>query len=182
MPHFNECLDDVVEHDLTVKEWVAQVQELNRYLKDFPAHNANPTQPLDKDELLDILEFAVPSSWHREFTVQGFNPVDQGLRKFVEFCIQLESCEPNKDKPKVEKTGKTQGRKRKAEVSTTPTATTTTTAALKYYYKMHMPNRTHNTKDCYELKQRTKCMKADTNYGGADKVTYKDLNAFVNAK
>eukprot|EP00957_Ditylum_brightwellii_P133824 10203675-Ditylum_brightwellii.AAC.1 len=77
VPHFNKYLDDVVEHvfpekvgqiqkrymqrnlrftkNLTVKEWVARVQELNRYLKDFPAHNANPTQPLDKDELLDIL-------------------------------------------------------------------------------------------------------------------------------
>eukprot|EP00957_Ditylum_brightwellii_P060965 4628206-Ditylum_brightwellii.AAC.1 len=61
--------------DLTVKEWVAQIQELNRYLKDFPAHSANPTQPVDKDELLDILEFRVPASWCREFTVQGFNPV-----------------------------------------------------------------------------------------------------------
>eukprot|EP00957_Ditylum_brightwellii_P122389 9333062-Ditylum_brightwellii.AAC.1 len=45
--------------DLTIKEWVARVQELNRYLKDVPAHNGNPTQPLDTDELLDILEFGV---------------------------------------------------------------------------------------------------------------------------
>eukprot|EP00957_Ditylum_brightwellii_P086388 6573174-Ditylum_brightwellii.AAC.1 len=63
-----------------MKEWVAQVQELNGCLKDFPAHNGNPTQPLDADELLDILEFDVPSSWHREITAQGFDPVDQGLR------------------------------------------------------------------------------------------------------
>eukprot|EP00957_Ditylum_brightwellii_P055818 4228974-Ditylum_brightwellii.AAC.1 len=64
VPHFNECLDDVSEHvfpekagqilkhymqrnlrftkDLTIKEWVAQVQELNMYLKDFLAHSANP--------------------------------------------------------------------------------------------------------------------------------------------
>eukprot|EP00957_Ditylum_brightwellii_P139166 10607210-Ditylum_brightwellii.AAC.1 len=63
-----------------------------------------------------------------------------------------------------------------------PTATTTTTTALKYYCKMHGPNRTHNTKDCFELKRCTKRAKADTNRGGADKVTYKDLNAFVNAK
>eukprot|EP00957_Ditylum_brightwellii_P102333 7800451-Ditylum_brightwellii.AAC.1 len=65
--------------DDTVKEWVARVQELNGYLKDFPENNINPTQPLDVDELLDILEFGVLSSWHREFTVQGFAPVDQGL-------------------------------------------------------------------------------------------------------
>eukprot|EP00957_Ditylum_brightwellii_P148040 11272041-Ditylum_brightwellii.AAC.1 len=46
---------------------------------------------------------------------------------------------------------------------------------------MHRPNRTHNTKDCFELKHRTKRAKADTTRGGADKVSYKDLNAFVNA-
>eukprot|EP00957_Ditylum_brightwellii_P077013 5853119-Ditylum_brightwellii.AAC.1 len=46
--------------DQTVKEWVAHIQELNRYLKDFPAYNRNPTQPLDAGELLDILEFRVP--------------------------------------------------------------------------------------------------------------------------
>eukprot|EP00957_Ditylum_brightwellii_P125174 9542993-Ditylum_brightwellii.AAC.1 len=62
-----------------VKEWVARIKELNKYLKDFQDHNGNPTQPLDADELMDILEFGVPASWRREFTVQGFNPVDQGL-------------------------------------------------------------------------------------------------------
>eukprot|EP00957_Ditylum_brightwellii_P052672 3993071-Ditylum_brightwellii.AAC.1 len=54
--------------DTTVKEWVAQVSELSSYLKDFPATNGNPTQPLDKDKLLDILEYGVPASWRREFT------------------------------------------------------------------------------------------------------------------
>eukprot|EP00957_Ditylum_brightwellii_P097985 7462878-Ditylum_brightwellii.AAC.1 len=63
-----------------------------------------------------------------------------------------------------------------------PTATTTTTTNLKYYCKMCGPNRIHNTKDCFELKQRAKHAKADTNSGRADKVTYKDLNAFVDAK
>eukprot|EP00957_Ditylum_brightwellii_P158871 12092288-Ditylum_brightwellii.AAC.1 len=47
---------------------------------------------------------------------------------------------------------------------------------------MHGPNRTHYTKDCFELKQHAKRAKADTTRGGVDKVTYKDLNAFVNTK
>eukprot|EP00957_Ditylum_brightwellii_P036349 2752248-Ditylum_brightwellii.AAC.1 len=64
---------------LTVKEEVVQVLELNSYLKDFPTHNGNKTQPLDKDELLDILEYRVPASWHREFTVQGFDPSNCGV-------------------------------------------------------------------------------------------------------
>eukprot|EP00957_Ditylum_brightwellii_P029498 2229371-Ditylum_brightwellii.AAC.1 len=102
VPHYELCLDDVAKHDFPekagqiqkrymwknicygkdniVREWVARVQELNGYLKDFSNHNGNPTQPLDTDELLDILEFGVLSSWCREFTVQGIDPVDQGLR------------------------------------------------------------------------------------------------------
>eukprot|EP00957_Ditylum_brightwellii_P000243 19055-Ditylum_brightwellii.AAC.2 len=52
--------------------------ELNSYLKDFHVHNRNTMQPLDKNKLLDILDYRVPVLWCREFTVQGFNPVDQG--------------------------------------------------------------------------------------------------------
>eukprot|EP00957_Ditylum_brightwellii_P107681 8214980-Ditylum_brightwellii.AAC.1 len=146
VPHFDQCLDDMAEYvfpkkvgqiqkqymqrnicfgkDLTLKEWVACVQELNGYLKDFPAHNRNPTQPLDTDKLLDILKFRVPASWRRDFTVQGFDPVDQGLRKFVEFCTRLESCEPSEDGPKGEKPAKAKtAGKHKAKVLTTPTTT-----------------------------------------------------------
>eukprot|EP00957_Ditylum_brightwellii_P144442 11003111-Ditylum_brightwellii.AAC.1 len=114
--------------------------------------------------------------------MQGFDPVDQGLCKFVEFCTRLESCEPSEDRPKVEKTNKTKtrGREHKAEVLTTPT--TTTPAGVKYYCKMHGPNRTHNTKDCFKLKQHAKRVKAHTSCDEVGKVTYKDLNAFVNAK
>eukprot|EP00957_Ditylum_brightwellii_P195050 14861526-Ditylum_brightwellii.AAC.1 len=71
---------------------------------------------------MDILEFGVPVSWRREFAVKGFDQVDQGLRKFVEFCALLESCVPSKAEPKDELslTSKIAG-KRKAEVLTMPT-------------------------------------------------------------
>eukprot|EP00957_Ditylum_brightwellii_P024082 1816282-Ditylum_brightwellii.AAC.1 len=71
VPHFKLCLDGVAKHlfreksgqiqkhykqrnicysrGTTMKEWVARVSELNGYLKDFPVHNRNPTQPLDVD-------------------------------------------------------------------------------------------------------------------------------------
>eukprot|EP00957_Ditylum_brightwellii_P106647 8136533-Ditylum_brightwellii.AAC.1 len=68
-----------------MKEWVAQVSELNGYLKDFPAYNGNIIQLLDEGKLLDILEYRVLALWSRGFTVQGFDPVDQGLQKIVEF-------------------------------------------------------------------------------------------------
>eukprot|EP00957_Ditylum_brightwellii_P106813 8149008-Ditylum_brightwellii.AAC.1 len=100
--NFELCLDNMAKHvflekagqtqkrymqrnihygrGITKKECVSQVMELNNYLKDFPAHNGNLTQPLDVDKLLDILEYGVPAKWRREFTVQSFDPVDQGLQ------------------------------------------------------------------------------------------------------
>eukprot|EP00957_Ditylum_brightwellii_P128703 9818927-Ditylum_brightwellii.AAC.1 len=41
---------------------------------------------------------------------------------------------------------------------------------------------THNTKDCYELKQCDKRAKANPNQAEKGKIAYKDLNAFINAK
>eukprot|EP00957_Ditylum_brightwellii_P143189 10910383-Ditylum_brightwellii.AAC.1 len=66
------------------------------------------------------------------------------------------------------KNRKTRGRKHKAIVLTTPTDTTIA-VGVKYYCKMHGPNRTCSTKDCFELKRRAKRAKADTNCGGTDK-------------
>eukprot|EP00957_Ditylum_brightwellii_P162719 12391499-Ditylum_brightwellii.AAC.1 len=82
--HFELWLDNVAEHvfpekagqtqkhymwrnlwlagGMTIKEWVAQVSELNMHLKDFPTHNGNKIQPLNDNELLEILEYGAPVS------------------------------------------------------------------------------------------------------------------------
>eukprot|EP00957_Ditylum_brightwellii_P142876 10886340-Ditylum_brightwellii.AAC.1 len=69
--------------------------------------------------------------------------------------------------------------KRNAKVLTMPTASP---AGLKFYREIHGPNRTHNTKDFFELDQRAKRTKANSSRIETDKAAYKDLNAFVNAK
>eukprot|EP00957_Ditylum_brightwellii_P124350 9478355-Ditylum_brightwellii.AAC.1 len=139
---------------MTVKEWVAWVLELNEYLKDFPAPNRNRVQPLGKDGIMDILEYGVPAVWRREFTMQGFDPVDQGLKKCVEFCTRLESCEPSADKSKDEKSSKSKhARKCKADIPTKPAG------EKKFYCDLDGRNKTHDTEDCYKLKQHMKCAK-----------------------
>eukprot|EP00957_Ditylum_brightwellii_P210978 15365622-Ditylum_brightwellii.AAC.1 len=176
---FDLCLDDISGKGWTDPE--ALHAEEHTYLKDFHVHNGNVIQPLSADELLDILEYGVPAKWRREFTVQGFDPVDQGLQKFVKFCTCLELCEPSKGKPKGEKPSKPKtARKHKAKVSTTPTITPA--GKRKFYCEMHWHNRTCDTEDCFELKWRAKCTKPNMNCAKVDKVSYKDLNAVVNAK
>eukprot|EP00957_Ditylum_brightwellii_P080031 6086132-Ditylum_brightwellii.AAC.1 len=47
---------------------------------------------------------------------------------------------------------------------------------------MHGRTNTHDTNDCFELNRRKKHAKSESSRNGKDKVSYKDLNAFVNAK
>ena len=195
--NFQTCLDDVAAHvfpdkagqtqkrylrrnlrkdaSMTVKEWVARVMELNAYLTEFPAHNGTDITELDDAEIMDILEYGVPPTWRREFTVQGFDPADQGRKKFVEFCTRLESCEPAAEKSEAKKGPSKQSGKRKASTA----SKSADTSDAKFDCELHGRNHTHDTADCYELKRRAKKAKRDNE---DKKVSYKDLNAFVNAK
>eukprot|EP00957_Ditylum_brightwellii_P014300 1076623-Ditylum_brightwellii.AAC.1 len=126
---------------------------------------------------MDILECGVPARWCREFTVQGFDSVDQGLDIFEEFCTCLESCEPSMEKPKDKKSPKSENAgKHKADTPTKPAG------KKKFYCDMHGRNKTHDIEDCFELKRCAKRVKQGETRTEADKVTYKDLNTFVNAK
>eukprot|EP00957_Ditylum_brightwellii_P122818 9366170-Ditylum_brightwellii.AAC.1 len=49
----------------------------------------------------------------------------------------------------------------------------------KFYCELHGQNKTHHTKDFYEMNQRAKRAKANPEEGN---IAYKDLNAFVNTK
>ena len=58
---------------MRAKEFVARVVELNDYMLEFPT--STPTAvatKLNNDELMDVLEFALPNSWLREMARQNF--------------------------------------------------------------------------------------------------------------
>eukprot|EP00957_Ditylum_brightwellii_P108211 8256409-Ditylum_brightwellii.AAC.1 len=53
---------------------------------------------------MDILEYGVPLRWRREFNVQGFDPVDQGLEKLwssvpVWSCVSPAQTNPRMKSP-----------------------------------------------------------------------------------
>ena len=72
---------------------------MSRASTEFLNVNGVREQPLHDAEVMEILEYGVPAAYHRQFTVQGFDPLTQGLKKFIEFCSQLESCELTMEKP-----------------------------------------------------------------------------------
>ena len=81
--------------DLTTREYIARVNEINGYFALFPPYEEG--QQLANDELLDLLEFGVPHLWQREFWRQGWDPIEHSVAEFTEFCERLEFSENIQD-------------------------------------------------------------------------------------
>ena len=58
------------------RDFIAHLREINNYLLKFPPVNPGEVpQALSDDELLDLLEFGVPTTWQREMVRQDFDPL-----------------------------------------------------------------------------------------------------------
>ena len=77
----------------TTKEFVARIQEMNEYLVLFPTINGVIPTPLSHRNLMDVLEYSLPERWRQEMTRQNFQPTEETLKSFVEYCTRLESYE-----------------------------------------------------------------------------------------
>jgi len=77
--------------EMRVRDFVARVQEMNNYLKYFPPFE--DVQILPEDEILDILESAVPNTWQKEFVRSGFDPIEHDVREFIERSERVELTE-----------------------------------------------------------------------------------------
>ena len=93
--------------DMTTREYIACMNEINRYLTLFPPFNCN--QQLAKNKVLDLLEFGIPSIWQQEFWHQGWDPIKHSVIKFTEFCEHLEFTESMYKETHLKK-GKTRNR------------------------------------------------------------------------
>ena len=80
--------------DVCVRDFVSRVQELNSYLAKFPAEAPNVgAVSLGEDEVKDIIFRALPHSWKKQMTLQGFNYPAQDIVEMVRFSERIESME-----------------------------------------------------------------------------------------
>ena len=167
------CLEDLTEHvfpanairkqkrylrretakpyKMKVKTWVARLQERNRELEFYPGGDANT--PLGEDELLDIIDDVQPQAWKEQMLLQGYDPVDGTIAQCIEKaeCFEevqqlelqvkeLKKKQAAKVKTKEGKDGKTSAVKAKKSGKT-------------YYCKRCGKNRSHDTPQCWFLKE-----------------------------
>jgi hypothetical protein len=72
---------------IKMKEYMAQVDKLNNYLKMFPSYQ--PGMELQNDELLDIYKFGVPVLWQKQFLLQNWDPQHHTKKSFASFVSGL---------------------------------------------------------------------------------------------
>ena len=77
----------------TTKDFVARIQEMNEYLVLFPVINGVIPTPLTHRDLMDVLDYFLPERWRQEMTCQNFQPTEETLKLFVEYCTRLELYE-----------------------------------------------------------------------------------------
>ncbi len=79
---------------MLIKQWVAQVIELNENIKEFPKISRNSKEEkLNDAEVMDILEYKILNSWRQEIMVKGLNPVCGRPETIYRIIFQLKSCE-----------------------------------------------------------------------------------------
>ena len=88
--------------EMTAKDYIARVCEINSYLTAFPTEPGRQATKLPTDELLDLLEFGVPLRWQRAMHLHGFEPQEGNIKSFATFCERLES---SLDEPALKKQG-----------------------------------------------------------------------------
>eukprot|EP00957_Ditylum_brightwellii_P040042 3030333-Ditylum_brightwellii.AAC.2 len=83
-----------------VCKWIARVVKLNDYLTEFPMPMGVKAKKLEQEELLEVLENRIPTSWTFQTDKEGFDASSSTLKDFTKTCVYYEECEPKMMKKK----------------------------------------------------------------------------------
>jgi len=88
-----------------IRAFVNRLAEVNELLTLLPPFGND--QKLADDEIMDILEFAVPATWQKLMILHGFDPWTATRNDFIAFCERIESTElePEGTKSKTDQNG-----------------------------------------------------------------------------
>ena len=155
------------------KEFVARIQEMNDYLLLFPDNNGVTPTTLNHEDLMDVLEYSLPERWRQEMIRQNFQPTEETLKSFVEFCTRLEAYDKFSHKNNKSTKSSRHGDEKESHKREKRKGSRDTRRG--FYCELHGTNKSHNTSECYSRrakKQRT--------YKEDSKKTYaKDSNVLI---
>ena len=131
--------------DMSTRQMAAAVSRINNYLPMFPG--ATEADKFSATELVELLEYAIPQAWRNKFDLDGYIPTEHDKSRLIAECERIERHEGETNvKPK--NNSKKQGDKKTVPVKAS--------APKEHYCSHHGNNKTHNSADCFVLKNRAK--------------------------
>ena len=83
---------------IPVCKWIARVVKLNNYLMEFPTPTGVKARKLEPEELLDVLENGIPTTWTFQMDKERFQCKLQHAQFFMETCVCYKECKPKETK------------------------------------------------------------------------------------
>ena len=145
---------------MTVRKLFSCLTRMNSKLIRFPG--ADYDDSFTAQQILEIVEFALPKSWAAKFDLQGYIPSLHDKQRLIQECEAMERSEAVKPPAKaaVPKTNNQKGRNNNSNNSHNSN-NSSSKKENKYYCTEHGNNPTHNTASCFTIKNR----KANENGG-----------------
>eukprot|EP00957_Ditylum_brightwellii_P166140 12648785-Ditylum_brightwellii.AAC.2 len=79
---------------ISVRKWIARVVKLKDYLIEFPTPTGIKARKLEMEEILEVLENGIPTSWKFQMDKEGFDTSSSMLKEFMETCVCYKECKP----------------------------------------------------------------------------------------
>ena len=175
---------------MKVKAFTTRLVQLNEYLTYFPPDTAEQVvTKLSFDDLKEILYHAMPNSWKKEMTKQGFNYIAYPINEICNFFqTRCENLETQVETGSEKKKKKSSGKKKKvtiSEASDSSSAESEAESSSKKKYCVYHGWCTHTTNACNDLKELIRKAKKNKQKGYAKagkSYNKQELNAFFKKK
>eukprot|EP00957_Ditylum_brightwellii_P023735 1790726-Ditylum_brightwellii.AAC.1 len=75
-------------------KWIARVVKLNNYLMEFSTTTGIEIRKLEMEEILEVLENGIPTSWKFQMDKECFEASSSTLKEFMETCVHYKEYRP----------------------------------------------------------------------------------------
>ena len=155
--------------DMTIRVFFQHLLRINNEeIPELPPFRNN--QSLNDDEILDILLYATPKSWHKEMERQGFDPMEHTPREVVDFMERSEATDDfddNNNNGNSKPASKPAAKKNPSNSKGKSNSGGGNNGKKDKYCAVHGQNYTHTTEECRAVQNGSK--KARTSSGGGGK-------------
>ena len=138
--------------ELTTRQTAAAINRLNNSLPLFPDGSEN--DKFSPQEIIGLIEWSLPPAWRAKFDLDGYVPSLHSKARLIEACEAIERNEQVTKKEQEEKGNN--NKKRKGGKTKNASKVEGNSTVVKYFCKEHGYNSSHNTEDCFTLKNRAK--------------------------